>query len=316
MPATRLVFFNPASGSAWIADRTLRAVETLARVPGTEVYGTVRGSVAEQVRTHLTATVERVYAIGGDGTIGDVASGLVDSPAALGIIPSGTTNVLAREYGISMFTGKAVAQLEESSRTMPLRTWKVGAHTSVLGGGVGWDARVMWKSPQAFKRRLGRTGVGLIGLGEIATYDFPPLVVAGEGERGLETLRGHSVILAQVKRWAGGNTGIPQADPTDDFIDVVVFGSRSRVVLAAFWTMMTIPGCRPLGLPGVKVTRLRDARVTTEDGRIVEGHVNGEPCTKTPFVMERGGLVNVLVPLEFDHATLATELHPERPETD
>jgi hypothetical protein len=54
MPTTRLVFFNPASGSAWIAERTLRAVERLASVPGTQVHGTVPGSVAEQVRTHLT----------------------------------------------------------------------------------------------------------------------------------------------------------------------------------------------------------------------------------------------------------------------
>lgn len=297
MPATRLVFFNPASGSAWIAERTLRAVERLASVPGTQVHGTVPGSVAEQVRTHLTPDVTRVYAIGGDGTVGDVATALVDTTASLGIIPCGTTNVLAREYDIPLRTRRAVEQLEASDRTVLLRTWEANGHTALLGAGVGWDAKVMWKSPQAMKRRTGRTGVALIGLREIARYDFPPLVVTGTNARDEPVeLRGTSAILATVKRWAGGNTGIPQADPGDDLIDVVVLESPSRVHLAAFWALMTIPGGRPLALPGVRWVQMKRARVECEDGRHVEAHVNGEGVTRTPLTMEPGGVVRVIVP--------------------
>ncbi|HVZ47533.1 MAG TPA: diacylglycerol kinase family protein [Gemmatimonadaceae bacterium] len=297
MPATRLVFFNPASGSAWIAERTLRAVERLASVPGTQVHGTVPGSIAEQVRTHLTADVVRVYAIGGDGTVGDVATALVDTTAALGIIPCGTTNVLAREYGIPLRTRRAVDVLEASDRTVLLRTWEANGHTAVLGAGVGWDARVMYKSPQAMKQRAGRTGVAMVGFREIATYDFPPLVVTGTNARDEPVeLRGTSVILATVKRWAGGNTGIPDADPSDDLIDVVVLESHSRLHLATFWALMTLPGGRPLTLHGVRAVQLKRARVECEDGRAVEAHVNGEPVTHTPFTMEPGGVVRVIVP--------------------
>ncbi len=297
MPITRLVFFNPASGSGWIAERTMRAIEQLVRIPGTQVVATEPGSVAGQVHDHLTPEIRRVYAIGGDGTVGDVATALVDSDVMLGIIPCGTTNVLAREFGISMWTKRAVEQLEASERTVGLRTWRVGEHTAVLGCGVGWDARVMWKSPQAFKQRLGRTGVALIGLREIATYEFPPLVLSGVDEHGATiTMRGTSVILATVKRWAGGNTGIPQADPTDDFIDAVVLESTSRLHLLTFWGLMTTPGGRPLMLPGVRTARLRSARVECEDGRAIEAHVNGEGVAKTPFALEPGGVVRVLVP--------------------
>ena len=297
MLATRLVFFNPASGSAWIAERTLRAVELLATAPGTQVYGTVPGSVEEQVRTHLTPGVRRVYAIGGDGTVGDVATALVNTPAALGIIPCGTTNVLAREFAIPLNTRRAVEALEASDRTVPLRTWKVGEHTAVLGGGVGWDARVMWQSRQAMKRRAGRTGIALVGLREMARYEFPKLVVTGTDDRGEPvTMRGTSVILATVKRWAGGNTGIPQADPCDDYIDVVVLEPSSRFHLAAFWALMTLPGGRPLSLPGVRSARLARALVVSEAGYEVECHVNGEGVARTPFALEPGGTVNVLVP--------------------
>jgi diacylglycerol kinase family enzyme len=299
MPTTRLVFFNPASGSAWIAGRTRRAVERLASVPGTEVHATVPGSVVEQVRTHLTADIERVYAIGGDGTVGDVASALVDTTAALGIIPCGTTNVLAREYGISLWTKRAVEELEASDRTVVLRTWDANGRTAVLGAGVGWDARVMYRSPQTMKQRTGRTGVALVGFREIARYEFPPLVVTGVTAHDEEIeVRGTSVILATVKRWAGGNTGIPMADPADDLIDVVVLESRSRVHLAAFWALMTLPGGRPLTLPGVRCVQMKRARVTCEDGRAIEAHVNGEPVTHTPLVVTPGGVVRVIVPAE------------------
>jgi diacylglycerol kinase (ATP) len=273
-------------------------VETLSRAPGTQVHSTVPGSVSEQVRTHLSPEIERVYAIGGDGTIGDVASALVGTSAALGIIPAGTTNVLAREYGISMNTRRAVETLERSTRTANLHTWRIGAHTAVLGAGVGWDARVMWNAPSWLKRRFGRTGIGLLGFIETMRYEFPRLVVTGTNDRGeQETLRGAQVILATVKRWAGGNTGIPQADPGDKYLDVVVVDTKSRFLMLTFWTLMTLPGGRPLRLPGVRTARFLDARVTSESGREIEAHVNGEGGQlMTPLVMTPAGDVRVLVP--------------------
>jgi diacylglycerol kinase family enzyme len=298
MPVTRLVFFNPSSGSAWIAERTLRAVEVLARVPGTQVHGTVPGSVAEQVSTHLSPQVERVYAIGGDGTVGDVASALVGTSAALGIIPAGTTNVLAREYGIPMNTRRAVEVLERSTRTANLHTWRIGEHTAVLGAGVGWDARVMWNAPSWLKRRFGRTGIGAMGFIETMRYEFPRLTVTGTNDRGVqESLHGCQVILATVKRWAGGNTGIPQADPGDKYIDVVVVDTKSRFLMLTFWTLMTLPGGRPLHLPGVRTARFLDARVTSDDGRAIEAHVNGEGgLIRSPIEMVPAGDVKVIVP--------------------
>ena len=296
-PATRLVFFNPAAGSAWQARRVRRAVEALASVPGTAVHETRPGAMAAQVRALLTGAVTRMYVAGGDGTVGEMAGALVDAPVALGIIPTGTTNVLAREFGIPLDPRRAAGALEASGRTLALRAWHAGAHLAVLGAGVGWDAQVMARSSQAFKRRAGRAGIGLLGLREIMRYDFPPLVVTGTDEQGRAvTLRGSSVLFASVKRWAGGNLGFPQADPCDDVIDVVALESHSRLHLLAFWTLMVTPGGRPLRLPRVRSARLVRAHVACEEGRPIPAHVNGDPVLGTPFDLEPAGLVRVVVP--------------------
>jgi diacylglycerol kinase family enzyme len=147
------------------------------------------------------------------------------------------------------------------------------------------------------KQRLGRTGIAFVGMGEILRYDFPPLVLTGVNARDEPVeLRGAQVILATVKRWAGGNTGIPMADPGDDLIDAVVVEPRSRLHMLIFWGLMTMPGGRPLTLPGVRHVQLKRARVECADGHAIEAHVNGEPVAKTPFVMEPGGVVKVIVP--------------------
>lgn len=294
---TRLVFFNPAAGSGLLARRARRLAERLATVPGTAVHPTERGAITDQVLRLLTPAVVRVYAIGGDGTVGDVAGALVDRPIAFGIIPCGTTNVLAREYGISLRAARAADQLEASTRTADLVAWRVGGHTAVLGAGVGWDARVMAKSPQAMKQQVGRAGIALIGLREIWRYEFPPLVARGpDGDGHPVELRGTSILLPTVKRWAGGNRGIPMADPADDFIDVVALEPRSRLHLLLFWALMTTPGGRPLRLPGVRTVKLRSVRVESADGRPIEVHVNGDAVAHTPMTMERAGIVRVLIP--------------------
>ena len=60
-----------------------------------------------------------VVAAGGDGTIAEVASGLMGSPARLGVIPLGTANVLAHELALP-FEPRAVAAALAFGRTRPL----------------------------------------------------------------------------------------------------------------------------------------------------------------------------------------------------
>ena len=93
---------------------------------------------------------DAVVAMGGDGVVHHVANGLVHSPTALGLIPVGTTNVLARIYGVSSRPRKAAeAILDAEITTMPVAhvaTESAAAARSeyaLFSLGVGFDADVV-----------------------------------------------------------------------------------------------------------------------------------------------------------------------------
>jgi diacylglycerol kinase (ATP) len=89
---------------------------------------------------------EAVFAAGGDGTIGQIASGLVGSQTALGVLPAGTSNVWAREMGLSIFSWTHWWALQENARLLaqaPIRAIDVGlcnGQPFLMWAGLGLDA--------------------------------------------------------------------------------------------------------------------------------------------------------------------------------
>lgn len=92
-----------------------------------------------------------VAAMGGDGVIHQVAGGLVGTETALGIIPAGTTNVLARLTGAPARPRDAAQALADHRRVHPVTVGRIesdsplGVRTEIVtfGAGVGFDAAVV-----------------------------------------------------------------------------------------------------------------------------------------------------------------------------
>lgn len=84
--------------------------------------------------------VELVIAMGGDGIVHHVAQGLVDTDSVLGIVPSGTTNVVARLVGIPKSTKDATRLLADGYDTLSAPTVEVTGTAS----GRSWTARAIF----------------------------------------------------------------------------------------------------------------------------------------------------------------------------
>src|ERR1700722_19429994 len=117
VPPSMVIIFNPVAGR--------RRAALLWRVLDVLVANGIRLDLAETHRAGHAEILAReavqggapmVVAAGGDGTIAEVANGLMGSGARLGVIPLGTANVLAHELALP-FAPRAVAAALTSGRT-------------------------------------------------------------------------------------------------------------------------------------------------------------------------------------------------------
>ncbi len=157
-----LLLYNPAAGRLSVRPYLGRVLRTL-RAAGwkMEVDVTLNGRHAAQAaRQAAEENYEAVFAVGGDGTVGQVTSGLVGTETALGILPAGTTNVLARELGLPSFEWHRWWTLNDNARVLAnasAQRMDVGlcnGQPFLLWAGVGLDAVAIQKlepRPRFFK---------------------------------------------------------------------------------------------------------------------------------------------------------------------
>ena len=192
-----IIVFNPVAGR--------RRAQLLWRVLDIMVANGIRIELAETTRRGHAEAIARtaaragstlVVAAGGDGTIAEVANGLMGSATRLGVIPLGTANVLAHELNLP-FAPAAVAAALALGRTRPL--WpgicssgpcSSGPGASQDGGtarlfvqmlGVGFDAHVVAHLSVPLKRAIGRAAYALQTLRELPRYDFAPIRLRLDG---------------------------------------------------------------------------------------------------------------------------------------
>lgn len=105
----------------------------------------------------LASTHDRLFVLGGDGTVMEAATGLAEagSPAAIGILPSGTGNQLARALSIPLDPSRAVGALLSGEVRHPDLAILNGHRRVGIGAGVGLDAAMIAGARGRLKKILG-----------------------------------------------------------------------------------------------------------------------------------------------------------------
>jgi YegS/Rv2252/BmrU family lipid kinase len=142
-----LVLYNPAAGRIPVAPFVYNAAKALTRLGWqVDLESTLSGDQATERAKQAAGQVDVVFAVGGDGTVGQVASGLVGSQTALGILPGGTMNVFGVEIGIQPFAWNRLWALEENIRLLarsPVHMVDIGRCNDrhfMMWSGMGLDA--------------------------------------------------------------------------------------------------------------------------------------------------------------------------------
>ena len=180
------------------------------------------GHATELACEAVAAGADLVLAVGGDGTVNEVARGLLGSSAALGIVPVGSGNGLARALRIPLRPEAALAALERGIR----RRMDVGflnGRPFLNVAGVGFDA-VVGHAFHESGRRGGRRGLfGYVRLcvAELRTYRPQRLAVEVAAER--IDLSAFVVTFANGLQYGSAAVINPGAKLDDGRLEIVIF---------------------------------------------------------------------------------------------
>ena len=280
-----LVIINPAAGGGL-------AAETVAGRIGSRLKADIRvteapGHAASLASAAASSGFDRVVAAGGDGTVGEVASGLYGPqfPGAeeltggrpeMGIVPLGTGNDLARSLDIPLDV-EAATEVVRRGRAVPLDLIEA---TGGKGGGMrrivanatvaGFCGRIGDRMSAGFRRRWGRLAYPVAALREIGELRSHVVRAQADG-RSIET-PAFMVIVANG-RFAGGRIPLAPSARTDDGkLDLVIIEARGLVRLAPLvpWVMRG----HHVGRPGVRC--LQAARLELASDPPMWMNVDGE----------------------------------------
>lgn len=181
--------------------------------------------MARQAKAAAERGVPLVIAAGGDGTVQHVAFALMGSETALGIMPLGSFNNVARSLGIPRDLAAAGAILREGA-TARIDVGLVGNQHFLEAAGIGLDAAVM---PHSNALGDGRLSALRAVLNALVTFRKGRLTITVDGRR--RVVHAFMVTVANAPYALAGLQIAPEARMDDQKLDVVVYQQYRRAGL-------------------------------------------------------------------------------------
>lgn len=240
---TAIAVMNPSTGNAppWRVRRVLERAARDARVD-LEIIETEYPDHATEIVRERVHELDMVLAVGGDGTLSEVVAGVVGTEVIIGIIPTGSTNMVAKDLGIPRSLSQAArVALRHDSAIIALDVAKAGDTTFMHMGGAGYDATIMREANKKLKRVLRWVAYVGPGLQQLRTAPFQAHVTVDETEFDVKA----RMILVAI----GGSIVHPRfvvgdgIDRTDGILDVVIFDPPSlyAIFTTLSWVILRQP---------------------------------------------------------------------------
>jgi len=293
MRENKKVFFiiNKYSGTGYQPEVEGKIITACGRVnlECTIEFTQRRGHATELAHYAVQQKFDAVFAVGGDGTVNEVAKGLINTGIVMGILPKGSGNGLARHLGIPMRLEGAL-ELMTSKQNILMDTLVVNDKLSVNVSGIGFDGHVAGMFGNDGKRGL--WGYGKLVLTEFQRYpEFKAELIVD----GIRREREAFVIALANSSQFGNNAKIaPEASVCDQFMDVCVI-RKVPFAQALGFTKKMFTG---------KINRSKFVEITKAKNIILNFsqpmayHIDGEamPPLRNFSVEVRPGTLKMLLP--------------------
>jgi diacylglycerol kinase (ATP) len=278
-PDRALLVANLQSGAGRSRKALVPVIEELARAGIRAEVHVTRGpwDAAEAARGAVGRHPLLVVA-GGDGTVNEVLNGAAGSDLPVGLVPTGTHNVLAHELGIPSDPIEA-ARVVCRGHSRVLDLGRANDRYFILWTGIGFDAQVASRVKPGVKKVLGSAAFVLAALEEVLTYDPQPIRVRVDSA---EEKVGYFVVVGNAKHYTRFVELTPYSDMSDGKLEVAIFKNRDLLHVVRYFLTTTWMG--PGGVPDVEIVQGERVRLDA-DARVL-AHVDCELLGSTPIEVE------------------------------
>ena len=230
-----------------------------------------------------------VVAIGGDGSVNDVAAGLAGSDTALAIIPKGSGNGMARTLGIPMDMAKAIAIINRG-KTIQIDLGYAHDRLFVSNAGVGFDARVAGEF--AASNRRGLFVYSWLTTKLLWLYRSPVYTITVDGKTVTE--KAFLINVANGQQFGYNFKIAPDASWTDGLLDVVVI-KRFPKLLGGLLVWRAVRGTI-LKSRYVSHYRGKDITIHHPELKLMQTDGDVHPCGDTVRFLVQEQIQKVIVP--------------------
>ena len=306
------LIYNPSGGQVAVRRELDDVVAFLSRHGwSTTLRETSKPLQATELARHAVNRGARVViAAGGDGTVNEVANGLVNTDAALGVLPVGTTNSWALQMGIPALNPllpgtqavKMVAALEEIiARPLPANYYRKvlldAAHVLVEGrtvsvdmgelsgryflmwAGIGFDAAIAESIPLKEKKALGSWAYVLPAIESASRYSGTDAWLDLDGK--VIKVSTPFIVVSNIQLYGGMIAIGAKACVNDAKLDVCIFKGDGFFTFVQ--QAMEVLTHRHLEDPKVEYYQCRE--IVIESAHPLPVHVDGEPFDSTPVTI-------------------------------
>ena len=196
-----------------------------------------RGDACLFARDEVKKKTDIVVAAGGDGTINEIANGLVGSAVKLAVLPIGTANVFSLEANLPsdphaavdlLFTGTAQNITMGHIRLRDRYRGHDITNHFMLMAGIGFDGGVLADMRRSSIARWGRAAYVFTGIRVLSKYTHSPLTITVDQGT---TIQGYSAVIGNAHYYGGRFVVTPHASLVEDSLELCVFKNRGPLCM-------------------------------------------------------------------------------------
>lgn len=304
MPSMRKYHFivNPISGNAnnrKYAENLIRMLTTRHGASCQMHVLSARGE-AEPYARQLAQTIDNdttVVSVGGDGTFNEIASGLINTPTRIAIIPRGSGNGLSRMLRLPNHPKEQIDYLI-SEKTVRIDAGRFGQRNFFCTAGFGFEASIAFLFDKTGRKKRGPQQYVHHILREVFTYKPVDVELTLDGEKIHDKF--FSVCFANADQYGNNAIIAPEASLTDGLFHVILVrpfpliaaGTMGAALMGGYFDKLSYVETRKVKHASLKV--IDDARF----------HCDGEPIRhETPLQIDlMHQVLNVQVPSDYDES--------------